>query len=315
MRAISALALVCGIGPLMAPASCLDSQYIGFDSRVSARLLGRLPFTGAAVAGFGVAGGHPVVLFSDRLLIFESATPREIALPYTATSLSVDSHERIRVQHGDAVDLVTANGVIPDSTFHSGGRLFGSGRPVLMDVYEEHGVQKFLLQRSKDDAFGLAGARGALRCAFWGEAGMAAVVEQSLYVWGDESKELKRLAIDKGLGNARGVCLVAPGRAVVALPRTIVVVSDEDQIVLAGMTARCDARNGTLYLLDERTGEIWSVDGVSKMGSFRDDEQFARSLISNLKPGAGEEAPALLEAARIIGCDLARKLMLERPSR
>src|SRR5581483_11542522 len=169
MRSVTGLLalLPFSVYSLAAVASCMDSQYIGFDSRVTARIIGRLPVTDDLVAGFAVAGGRPVVLLGKRLLIYDSGVPREIALPYPATGLSVDSRERIRIQHGETVDLVTTDTVTTDPEIISKGKLFGSGRPVLLDTYAEDGVQKFILERSKDDIFGLAGARGDFRAAFW----------------------------------------------------------------------------------------------------------------------------------------------------
>jgi len=306
------LALLCLRGWQPAQGACDDSHYIGFDSRVSARLLARLPVTRELVTGFAVAGDRPIVLLRDRLLIYGSGLPSEVRLPYTATGLSVDAGGRLRVQHGGAVDLLSDGVLRPDTSVNPAGRLFGSNMPVLLDAFGEEGVQKFVFLRPGADSFGLAGAHGELRAAFWGDAGMAAVVEQSLYVWEDGSKQFVRLAMDRGLARAQSVCLVTAGHAVVALLGILVVVTGEDQIVLAGMAARCDAHNGILYAIDERTGEIWSVAGIEKMGNFHEDERHARSLILGMPANAGENAPAFLEAARIIGCDRARKLFAER---
>ena len=98
----------------------------------------------------------------------------------------------------------------------------------------------------------------------------------------------------------------------VALRGAVVVISDEDQIVLVGMNARCDSRAGVVYLVDERTGEIWQVEGIEKLGRLQDDEIHARDLILQLTGGTTENSPAFLEAARIVGCDKARHILDER---
>jgi len=299
----------------VAHTDCLSSQYIGFDSRVFAQLIARMPPTGEAVKGFAIAAGIPVVLLKSRLLIFDSAIPRDIPVPEDATGLSVDADEIIRLQRPGEVDILTEWTPRKDTSLEPKGALFDSGRPVLVDAWNEEGVEKFVLRRPGADSFGVAGARGRLRAAFWGDGGLAVIAGRSLYVWRENSDKFVRLAIDKGLEKARSVCLADGGVAVVALGRAVVVITEEDEIVLVGMEARCDSRGGIVYLLDELTGEIWQVGGIEKLGRFHEDERHARNLILQLPRGATENAPAFLEAARIVGCEKARRILEERPSK
>ena len=102
-------------------------------------------------------------------------------------------------------------------------------------------------------------------------------------------------------------------QAVVALPNAILSITDEDQIILAGFTARVRFSQGRLYMLDERTGQIWSVSGLQSIGRFQDDERHAFNLLDRVGLDDSETNPRFLEAARIIGCERAQQRLAERP--
>ena len=316
MRRGLAVAVCAAQFQIAAFAACPDSQYVGFDSRLMARLIARLPPIESALVDFRMVSGEPVVLLRDRLLLYSgSALPREIPVASNASEtlgISVDQAGTVRLQRGGQVDIVTAGGLSRDPDFAPEGKLFGSGKPVLLEARKSGRFQNLIFNRGGGDSFAIASLEGDLRAAFWGQAGMAAVVGKSLYVWSENSDDLKRLALDTGLEHARGVCLTGTGRAVVTFLDNVTLVTAEDQIMVVGMRARCDASQDKLYLADDRSGEIWEVSGLEKLGVLKEDERHATDLLKNLPAGSGESSAAYLEAARIIGCERA-KLSLASP--
>ena len=283
---------------LAALGACVDSQYIGFDSRLTTRLIARFPPTESALVDFHMVSGRPVVLLKDRLLLYGgAAVPREI--PVTAASageafgLSVDQAGKVRLQRGGDVYIITADSLSRDPGFLPEGKLFGSGKPVLLEARKSGRFENLTFNRGSGDTFPIASLEGDLRAAFWGSAGMAAVVGKSLFVWSENSEDLNRLALDTGLERARGVCLTAAGQAVVTLLDSVALVTAEDQIMIVGMRARCDASQGRLYLADDRSGEIWEVSGLEKLGILKEDERHAADLLKGLPSGIGRKLGCL----------------------
>lgn len=151
--------------------------------------------------------------------------------------------------------------------------------------------------------------KGTLHAASWNDVGLAAVVDNSLYVWEAGSKNVVRLLTDQGLSAAKDVVLVGHNRAVVSLQATVVLVTDEAMTVVTGMTrARCRFQQDVLYLLDDETGLIWTLCGLNQLGNKKDDHSYAADLLKEApRDSAAESSVQFREAARIIGCDGAKR--------
>jgi hypothetical protein len=71
--------------------------------------------------------------------------------------------------------------------------------------------------------------------------------------------------------------------------------------------ARCRFEDGVLYLLDGQSGWIWSLRGLDQLGTKKGDQAYAISLLKQLPSNANESSVKFQEAARILGCNAARK--------
>jgi tetratricopeptide (TPR) repeat protein len=104
---------------------------------------------------------------------------------------------------------------------------------------------------------------------------------------------------------------VGRDRAVVALTESVLVLTPNGATVLVGMHARCSWDGTSLYLLDESSGLIWQIRGVEKLGTRVGDLAHADELVQSLPPNAANDSPAVLEAARNIGCNEVTRLRSE----
>jgi hypothetical protein len=154
----------------------------------------------------------------------------------------------------------------------------------------------------------LAAIPGSLRLAAWNGEGLAALVGTSLFTWKPGEAELLRIATDDGLTRARDVTLTGAARAVVALNESLVLLTPQARLVIGTLRARVRWTRGVLYVLDERTGTVWSLRGLETVGVLSADEAYAAALIKALPADASPTHAAFLEAARILGCDMADKL-------
>ena len=297
-----------------AEASCTESVYQGFDSRLTLDLVGRLPTDRDGIRGFEVARGKPLVAFSHRLLGIESDALVSMPSLDSIEALTVDAAGRPRLQSTRGIQTIGASQLQPDTVLSQvvAGRLFNSGNNVFVDAVTKDRSVQFLARQLDGKSIPIVSAKGELRTASWNAIGLAAIVEETLLVWQAGGRELVRLRTDVGLRSARDACLLGPRRAVVALPHVVVLITDKAQIVLVAFAGRCRWADGVLYLLDERYGLIWSVRGIDKIGNALDDAAYAAMIIRALPKDATEANPRFLEAARILGCEKARRLFADR---
>ena len=187
------------------------------------------------------------------------------------------------------------------------GHLSNSGNTAFLDTTEKDSQVHFVARSSDGSALPIADVRGKLHAVSWDEIGLAAVLDNSLFVWEAGGSEFVRLKADFDLQVARSVCLVGPRRAVVALPSAVVLVTEDAETPILGFTARCAWAHGILYLLDERGGLIWTVTGLEQLGTRSADRAYALKLVGQMPTNADESDPRFLEAARSLGCEEARK--------
>ncbi len=133
---------------------------------------------------------------------------------------------------------------------------------------------------------------------------MAAIVGDALVMWPTGGHGMSYVARDAGLKAARDVCLVGPNRLVVALSNALVMISDKGRLILGAVSGRVRYDEGTLYVLDERTGLIWTLNGLDAVGIPEKDAAHAANLL-RIGGDASQRRAAFEEAVRIMGCKAA----------
>lgn len=291
--------------------SCTNSLYVGFDSRLSSKLLGHLRGSGETIRGFEIVKGKTVVAFAHRVIAFGKGAVATMPSLDPIDAMSVDAMGRLRLQSPHKIQLVGESRMDTDEdlTRQVSGRLFNSGSAVFLEAQTEGEVTHFVARRPDGNALPLIAIEGQLRAASWNREGLAAVVGQTLLLWSTQGKTLRQLASDRGLRSTVDVCMVGPRSAVVSLRHVVLLISDRSQLVLVGFPALCRWENEILYLLDLQHGIVWSIHNLEDLADPRNDDEYATRLVKALHEGAGEDDIRFLEAARILGCDKARNLL------
>jgi hypothetical protein len=294
--------------------TCADSAFKGFDSRLTAKAIARMGDLSEKASGFEVFNGNPVIAFPHKLLAVRDGSMKAIASIEPVQAIARDDSGHIWLQTRKDVRRVTPQRVEIDQPMSQAvrGRLFGSDRNTLLDVVESPNETDFLLTTVKGHVLPVFRTTGKCRTASWNSEGLAAVVGDRLIAWQTGAPQIMQLARDSGLEHARDVVLVGPGRAVVSLEHVTLLIAPDTTLVLIDVPTRCRWVNNTLFLFDEDTGLIWSVQGLESIGSAGADYGYARSIVSKLPPGTPESSPAFLEAARLVGCGQARAWLPSR---
>jgi hypothetical protein len=285
---------------------CEDALFSGIDSRLAPDILGAVPDPKLMI-GFEVFDGVPVVASRDQLLVIGPKGISKIGMT-AVRGISVDARKNVLVQTDRNIEALGESGLTPENQLTEviHGHLFDSGAPVLLEVRSKDRVTEFVARRRDGrQSFLIASFAGSVVASSWNKFGLAAIVEDSLYVWNAGSQMVVRLVTDRGLRSAKDVVLVGSDRAIVTLKATVLLVAPETVLIVAAMhLARCRYEDGLLYLVNGQNGLIWALKGLDKLGTKAGDRTHALEL---LKKASGEDSPPFLEAARIIGCDQARK--------
>jgi hypothetical protein len=292
-------------------ASCTDSLFVGFDSRLATELLARLPSSQDPIRGFEIVNGKPVVAFPHRLLAFAPDQLASFPSLDPIEGISADGAGRLRLQSPHKISIVRASQIEPDVSLSgtTAGHLLDSGNPLLLEARSDDQRVRFIARRPDGASLPLMTVPGQFRTASWNRAGLAAVVGDTLLVWPAGARQAVRLASDIGLRSAQDVCLVGPDRAVVTLPHVVLLVTSKTQLVLVGIPALCRWNQGTLFLLDRHSGMIWTVKGMEKLGDPASDAAHANELLRAIPKTAAADDSRFLEAARILGCNKAEALL------
>lgn len=295
---------------------CQHKLYTGFDSRVKAKIVGRLGTGHESIVGFDVVRGTPVVSLPHRLVLFQKKR-LNLFVEDEVQGIVSDSAGNLILQVRDPanserslVKQLGSHGLQPNSklTQDVRGTLHGSGTTLFIEAISDQ-TQTALLARRRDGAYTvMTNLKGELRTLSWNKNGLAAVVSNTALIWPTGSKEVTALAADTGLEHARDICMIGSDRAILALNDSVLVLTHENATVLVGMQARCAWDGKSLYLLDERSGLIWSVSGVEQLGTSAGDLAYAGELIGSLSPDYPNDNPVALEAARLVGCNEVMRL-------
>lgn len=311
MRRESALFFVAVALAISANGASSDAQehcgppYRGFDSRLSPKVVGRLPVSESEVRGFEMVGGNAVVALSDRLVAFRDDISVEVDIPSAPVAIFTGRAGDLWLQTAGGVLLVGQAGPVPSSGAIS-GRLLASGSDLTLRVVESSGRTALLVHARDGSEFELADYELPLRAASWGPEGLTAVVGDRLVTWKSGAPDMKVWLSHPSLTEAHDVCRLGDGHAIVTLAHQVLHVSTETVSgIVAGFPARCRFAGSDLFLLDEQSGLVWRVGGVDKLGSAKADEAHAEALLRG-SDSAQSETFRLPEAARLIGCNAAR---------
>jgi len=286
--------------------ACERQFYRAPDSRLQPRIVGLLPKANQPVVGFEVVHGRPLVAFPHLLVGFEEKGLAELPVTQALKGLSYEKNSGVLVQSDSGFLRLGNRGLEPDRRLNAAvhGRIYGSGNPVWVEVRARQGILQFIARKDDGTAFPIAAVKGPLRAASWNEWGLAAVVGDSLYLWQPGAKNVVRLLTDRGLAAARDIVAVGNNRAVVALKATVALVSSETITIVATLpTARCRFHNGTLYVLQESNGLVWSFRGLEHLGTKQADQAFGRDLLRQTENPPAKGGMQFQEAARILGCE------------
>lgn len=304
---ISALVLVSIAVSQVRAQTCRDTAYLGFDTRLTAAIASRVPLTAAPVTAFEMSAGRPLVAQGTTLLAArgDQMTGADLKLPLRA--ILVDHQDRVTLQTDDSVYRL---GMAKPEVVarQSGGRLHRSGTQTTMEAKQAATAAQFAIKQEDGRTLPLASIPGVLRLASWNAEGLATIVGNSLFAWRPGEGDLLRLATDEGLERVRDLVLVGPAKVVVALNESLVLLTPQGRLIVGNLKGRVRWSSGTLYVLDERTGTVWSLKGIDTIGAREVDEAYARALIKAVPADAPATHAAFLEAARIVGCELAEKL-------
>jgi hypothetical protein len=304
------VALSTTVGVLAQQQPCAGVKpYLGFDSRLRVDVAGRVAPTSDEPIGFEVAGSRPVVAYEHRLVAVDGN--RLVGYPSLdrISALAVDRSGGLWLQTSDKIRRFGADQLVAAGTLSSGARIHNSGAGAFLVVRPRSGVARLAFRAADGTATPALELEGAFRTASLNSEGLSAVVDDSLIVWPSGSQSVRRLAEDVAFRGARDVVLIGENRAVVTLSNLVVLQTDQNLLVLAAMKARARWQNGSLYLLDERSGVIWKIDGLDGLGTPAGDFAHAARLVKQAPDEVSNwNSPAFQEAARIVGCERARDM-------
>lgn len=304
--------VIARVDPEATPSACGQQLYSGIDSRLKLDIVGIVPYSEKPILGFELVNHQPVIALPDQLLGIRVGSMMKTPMSSAVKGISVNDGFDLLVQTDHGFETFGKSAPKPDAEFRNliQGRLYNSGNPVFVEARSSGKQVQFIARSRVGKSFLIADFRGDFAAASWSRVGLAAVVGDSLYYWEAGNKNLIRLLTDRGLNSARDVVLIAPGRVIVTLKSTVLLVTKDEVLILAGMgTARCrfDNDRDLLYLIDDRARVIWAVTGISQVGTKAGDKAHALDLLQHLPRQNGEDSPQFLEAARILGCGPARK--------
>jgi hypothetical protein len=269
---------------------------------------------GRPVTGFVVVGETPIVAIDKRLSVFKAGEPFEIRVDSEIDGIAIGSDDRLVVQSGTDLRVADDSGLAPLVSALQ-GRVVGTGDVPLLQVLTKDDAAELYVIGTDSPPFPLARFVAPLRAVSWGPLGLAVIVGEELLVWKPGASKIDVLLRDGSLTAANDVCLVGDRRAVVSMKSATVLVSQQTASVVFGFASRCAYRNGAVYLLEERTGFIWRLAGLSTLGDPVADREHGLKLLSDAVPGSPISDLTYGEAVRLLGCIDASSLAASRSLR
>jgi hypothetical protein len=296
---------------------CNNAVFLGFDSRLSVRPAGRLPAGNDTVLAFELFAGKPTIAFDRELIFLDNRQALHLPTPFRVTGLLADGLPTPVATAADGIYQFGPSGWEPSHRFPAAlaGSLHNSGAVLPLATISDTRATGFLAFRSVDSSYPIARVEGPLHALSWNTGGLAAIVGSSLVTWKAGGNELRTLRTDPELAEARDVCFLSANRALVSTKRRVYLVTADGALVVFGMPGLCRSYGGSLYVLDTVNRMIWLVGGSDRIGGALDDRQHALELLAKSGESSSEKDPPFLEAARILGCEEARRQKSIQPQR
>jgi hypothetical protein len=241
-----------------------------------------------------------------------------------ANLLSLDTIKAIAVSDSDRLIVQTSKGLYEPAgngrlSLSSGvapftGSMSNSGNRLFLDVVEQGNGFEGYVRTLGGKSLPLVGQQQPLRVITWDNAGLAVVYGTTLLTWDDGARSGRVVANDAGLAKATAACALGNDRAIVGVGHVTVLFSKDSQLILVAGKTRCRTAGQSLILLDEESRIVMKVDGVEQLGSRAADLAFARKMLQALPANTTYESDShFLEAARILGCQEAERIMSHKP--
>jgi hypothetical protein len=295
--------------------NCERQFYAGLDSRLEPKVVGALLNTKDRVVGFEIVNHWPLVALPHELIGFRRDGVSELSVPSNIVGISVANVSDLLIQTDRGIEKIGDTDLKPDSALTNSvhGRVYNSGNPIFVEARAKNDLIQFVARNRNGGSLLIATFKGTFRAASWNGRGLAAIVDDSLYVWAAGGKQIMRLLTDTGLRTAKDLALVGPNQVVIALSASLVLVTQETITVISGMRAdRCRFDEGLLFVLDHNTHAIWVFRGLEKLGTIVGDHGHAVELLKQAQAKQGADSFQFREAARILGCEKARSLFLQQ---
>jgi hypothetical protein len=287
--------------------ACIDTVYRGFDSRLHVDVSGKVPLGDDPVVGFEVLRGRPLVAFKRRVVAVDGT--ERVALPSLdpILGLSVDGAGHAWLHAGEQLRRVGAVGA-DTGRVAPGVRVYNSGSDTYLLVESEATASRALLRDAAGRVRSAFTVDGPVVAASQNAAGLSLLVGSALLTWPADGSAPLRLADDPVFRSARDLATIGADAAVMALANSLLLVRRGSALVIGVLQARVRWADGTLYVLDLRTGVVWRLAGIETLTDAAADRAYAGRLVAALPAGAGADSPAFLEAARLVGCRAALDL-------
>lgn len=282
-------------------ASECGPEFRGFDSRLAVEPRHIIAGRREPIIAFEVERGRVHVVTPRRYVVFAGDTGATMPLLNKPDFGVLESGGTMLLCGINGCKRIGPNGLSTvDSVGRPGSRLFASNIGSVLNAEDDAGYTRFLVAKGTEPGQPLARLAGVLRTASWSPQGLAAICGDSLWAWPLGEASFTLLLRDPFLANSQDLCLV-PGGALVALPNSLVLITQETLLVVAGMSGRVRFLDGKLWACDRLSGTIFEMDWVESLLSAKSNQEHALNLLQRAKVN-GAQSASYLEAVRLMGC-------------
>jgi hypothetical protein len=285
----------------VAAENCHEKMYRGFDSRLTTQIVARFPAD--VVVGFGSVAGKTIVAYPNRIM--DATSNHELAsVPHDSTIRELlTSPTGVRLVTNSGIEVPGRDGfeVVDPKGIPGGDRAAQDGTSSMLIAHQEAGQADFRVQTDRGARVPFVAVSGTVQKLSWTRAGMAVIVDDSLYTLAAGDSHLESTTPDPVLAHATDLCMVGPSRAVVMLPNTAVLYDHGRHTILVALSGRCSWDGNSLYLFDKTSGFVWKIDGLQNVG----DPTRTATFLGELATRGASDERSFRELARFIGFDQA----------
>jgi hypothetical protein len=173
---------------------CEQQLYGGLDSRLEPRVVGALPKTKEPVVGFELVNHVPMLAFPHQLLGFQRSAISGLDVSSKIIGISVSNRSGLVVQTDRGIETVGETELKLDPILSGSvhGHLYGSGNAIFVEARSKADLIQFVARNQKGSYVFIGSFKGKFRTASWNEIGLAAIIDDSLYIWEAGSKQRVR---------------------------------------------------------------------------------------------------------------------------